>query len=72
MSKTPHTWPTRRIATVTLRLDEESYKYLLDHLESTLDYHFNWTPQTQPLLLQMRDNVTYTTLVKFPEKEAAE
>ena len=62
-------WPSRRVVTVTVRLDEESYKWFVDFLERNLPYTGDFTPENHPLLAQMRNNVEYTTLIKFPNKE---
>jgi len=71
MSKTKWTWPTRRGATVTLHLSEETYEWLLDLLARSIPYEGAETPETHPLLRQVRENVVYTTLIAFPPKEEA-
>lgn len=57
--------PARRVATVTLSMDEESYLWFMDFLVRSLPYS-DYTPETHPILIQMRENITYKTLVQFP------
>jgi len=61
----------KRVASVTLHMSEGTYRWLFDFLERSLPFR-EFTPQTHPLLRQMRDNVEWTMLIKFPKEEPAE